>query len=74
MIPQKHINEIGRLNRIIEDLRKIKDDQHRDLVGQRDVMLAAIEANAMRDRQAVHAILQGALDYRKRQLTPRKNP
>jgi hypothetical protein len=73
MTPQSATNEIGRLNRIIDDLRKDKIALHQDVIGQREVMDRAIEHITNRDNKAAKAALQNALDYRNMQREPRKN-
>jgi len=73
MTPQSATNEIGRLNRIIDDLRKDKIALHQDVIGQREIMERAIEHITNRDNKAAKAALQNALDYRNMQREPRKN-
>jgi hypothetical protein len=73
MTPQAATNEIGRLNRIIDDLRKDKIALHQDVIGQREIMDRAIEHITNRDNKAAKAALQSALDYRNMQREPRKN-
>ena len=72
MTLQAATNEIGRLNRVIDDLRKDKAALHQDVIGQREVMEYAAERSLERDCKGAYEALSGALDYRKRQLTPRK--
>jgi len=73
MTPQAATNEIGRLNRVIDDLRKDKIALHQDVIGQREIMDRAIEHITNRDNKAAKAALQNALDYRNMQREPRKN-
>jgi len=72
MTLQAAINEIGRLNRIIDDLRKDKAALHQDVIGQREVMEHAATRALEKDYRAAYAALSEALDYRQRQREPRK--
>lgn len=69
---QKQCNEIGRLNRIIDDLRKDKAALHQDVIGQREVMEYAAERSLARDHKGAYEALKAGLDYRQRQREPRK--
>jgi len=72
MTPQAATNEIGRLNRIIDDLRKDKAALHQDVIGQREAMTEARDAIAQGRMIKAHAVLQDQLDHRQRQREPRK--
>ena len=69
---QKSTNEIGRLNRIIDDLRKDRERMHADLIGQREaIALAAVKLETGNVQGAIET-LNGALAYRTAQREPRK--
>ena len=68
---QQSINEIGRLNRIIDDLRKDRERMHADLIGQREaIALAAVKLETGNVQGAIET-LNGALAYRTAQREPR---
>jgi uncharacterized coiled-coil DUF342 family protein len=72
MTPQAATNEIGRLNRIIDDLRKDRERMHADLIGQREaIALAAVKLETGNVQGAIET-LNGALAYRTAQREPRK--
>ena len=73
MTPQQATNEIGRLNRVIDDLRKDKAALHQDVIAQREAMaLASIKLETGNTAGAIET-LNGAIAYRNAQREPRKN-
>jgi len=70
---QTAMNEIGRLNRVIDDLKSDKKSLHADVVAQREaIALAAVKLETGNISGAIDT-LNGALAYRTAQREPRKN-
>ena len=72
MTPQAAKNEIGRLNRIIDDLRKDKAALHQDVIGQRNAIALALEKLKTGNTAGSVLTLDGVGGYRKAQREPRK--
>ena len=71
-LEQKQRNEIGRLTKLVDDLKAEKAAMAHDLIEQRFSMQSAREANANRDRAGVESILKGALLHREKTREQRK--
>jgi hypothetical protein len=71
-LEQKQRNEIGRLTKLVDELKADKAKMKTDLIEQRLAMQSARDANANRDRAAVDSILGGGLLYREKTREQRK--